>query len=97
MKKHPEVRLHNVHICRDFSLLYQRAGHEINGPRAPHKVDCVMCSFFTGRGGLLPQKHFHAITSFPRAGLHDRRNREPELVPRDPRDHAQPCVQRHKA
>jgi len=47
-------------------------------------------------GGLLPQEHFHDITHFPRPGLHDRCNCEPEFVPRDPRDHTQSCLQRHK-
>ena len=60
-------------------------------------MDRARCSLSTGRGGLLPQEHFHVIARFPRPGLRDRWNREPELVSRYPRDHAQPCVQRRKA
>jgi hypothetical protein len=85
MKKYPEVRLRHIHAVHDFNLsCHRRVGHETHGPRTPHKVGRAWCSFSTGCGGVLPQKHFYAIPRVLRPGLCDRWNREPEFVPRDP-------------
>ena len=96
MKKYPEVCLHRTKV-HDPNPHDRRAGHETHGPRTPHKVCRSGRCLPTGHRGVLPQEHFHVVPHFPHPGLRDRCNRQPELVPRNSRDHTQSCVQGGKA
>ena len=92
MKEHPEVRLRRPRVAHDFGSDDRSTGYQAHGPRTPHEMGRLWSGLSASRGGLLSQEHLHEIPHFPYPGIRDRCNREPEFVPRDPRDYAQPCV-----
>jgi len=59
-------------------------------------MGCPRSSLSASCRGLLPQEYLHDVAHFFHPCLRDRCDRKPEFIPRDPRDHAQPCIQGNK-